>query len=195
MRLNFEVWAQLFLSENDCERVRSFLIDHEGIRPKHVMKRLHITVYHARRPMPALRTGSEPVCLILPAEETRFMVMAPGGENPRPELDPAVRKIGIRIQWQSSAMPAIQAFRQHLIAHETSSVLGNRKKSTRRTSAFGARSFQPHMVLLRAGSGDFQSLSMLGKRFRSSVGDLHFDRFVIESVCLTSEPSPSNHTY
>ena len=181
--LSFEVWAQLLLAEADCERIRAFLVDHFHLKLKFIPKKMHMTVYHARRPMRGVQSCVEPVSVVLPAEETRFMVMAPGGENPRPNLSPAHRKVGIRVQWQSSAMPAIQALRQRLIDHETPRVLGRRAPSTRRTNAFGARSFQPHMALLRAGSGVHRDLRLLGEPFRNTLGALHFDRFLVDVVC------------
>ena len=85
----------------------------------------------------------------------------------------------------------LRAFRERLIEHETPLVLGKRPRSTARTSAFGAGSFQPHMALLRAGSGVQRDLTQLGTPFRQALGDLHFDRFLVETVCLTSS-SPSN---
>jgi hypothetical protein len=178
----FEVWAQLLLSDADCERLREFSIQTLGIKPRHVVKRMHITVYHARRPMPGLSSTLETVSVVVSASETRFMVMAPGGENPRPHLDPAARKIGIRVHRQSLAMPQIQDLRQRLLEYETPDVLGKRSPSTHRSNAFGARSFQPHMTLLRAGSGVNQDLTLIGVPFRQKVGDLHFDRFQIEIV-------------
>ena len=79
-------------------------------------------------------------------------------------------------------MPVIMAFRQRLLVYETQAVLGNRRPSTHRTNAFGARHFQPHMALLKPGSGIDRDLTKLGKLFRDHVRDLTFDRFVIEVV-------------
>jgi hypothetical protein len=181
-KTQFEVWAQLLLSDKDVARVREFLSQGMGIKPKYVVSRLHMTLYHARRPMPDLVVGVEEVNVIVPASQTRFMVMAPGGENPRPEFEPAKRKVGIRVQKQSQAMPQLQALRRRLIRHETPAVLGRRERSTARTSAFGARSFQPHMTLIRAGSGIQFDLKPLGDAFRSAIDELRFDRYLIEQV-------------
>lgn len=178
----FEVWAQLLLSDKDCERLREFLVNRFSIKPKHIVRKMHITVYHARRQMIGLQTIVEPVRIVLPGNDTRFMVLAPGGENPRPNLAPAHRKVGIRVQRQSAAMPLILSLRERLLHYETPEVLGARQPSTHRTSAFGARSFQPHMALLRAGSGVHHDLTVLGEPFRKHVGDLIFDRFQIEVV-------------
>lgn len=178
----FEVWAQLLLSEADCERVREFLVRAFRVKPKYVVRRMHLTVYHARRPMTGLASTLESTSVVIPANETRFMVMAPGGENPRPNLNPAARKVGIRVHRQSSAIPMILSLRETLLKYETPMVLGRRSPSTHRRNAFGARSFQPHMALLRAGSGVHRDLTMLGESFRQQVGELRFDRFLIETV-------------
>ncbi len=97
-----EVWAQLFLCEEDCARIQDFFVSDFGVKPRCVVRNMHITIYHARRPMPGILSSAEPAHLVLPAGETRFMVMAPGGENPRSELDPGRRKVGIRVHKQSA---------------------------------------------------------------------------------------------
>ena len=132
--------------------------------------------------MTGLQPTVESVRIVVPASETRFMVMAPGGENPRPNLIPAQRKVGIRLQRRSIAMPLILGLRERLLKYETPEVLGSRRASTHRTNAFGARSFQPHMTVLRAGSGVDHDLTALGNPFREHVGDLTFDRFEIDVV-------------
>ena len=55
-----------------------------------------------------------------------------------------------------------------------------RRPSTRKRNAFGARHFQPHMTILRAGSGIDRNLKRIGDPFREALGDLLFDRFVID---------------
>lgn len=190
-KLKFEVWAQLFLADQDCDRVRDFLINEAGIRRKHVLKKMHLTVYHSRRPMHELTTGVRSISIVVPTAETRFMVLWPGGENPRPEIDPGNRKVGVRVQWQSRSMTQIQLLRRELIAKETSEILGNRSPSGKRRSAFGARSFQPHIALIRAGSGIGRDLSLLGEKFRSEIGNLTFDRFLVEMVCHVENPPPN----
>lgn len=177
-----EVWAQLFLCAEDRVRVHDFFVSEFGIKARCIVRNMHITVYHARRPMPGVVPISEPTELILSAAETRFMVLAPGGENPHPDLDPARRKVGIRVHRQSAALPFILALRERLLQHETWRVLGRRPPSTHRSNAFGARHYQPHMAVLRAGSGIGRDLKQLGVPFRQRLGDLRFDRFEVEVV-------------
>jgi hypothetical protein len=141
---------------------------------------MHITVYYARRPMPGLSPLVEDASVILPVVDTRFMVLAPGGENPREDLVPEKHMIGIRVRRQTSAMPIILAFRERLLRYETQRVLGRRSPSTNKVNAFGARWFQPHMVMLRPGSGIDADLTRLGEPFRELIGDLLFDRFEVK---------------
>jgi hypothetical protein len=177
-----EVWAQLILSGGDSHRVREFLMRECGIKASRIVGNMHLTVYYARRPMPGVVPSTEAASVVVPATETRFMVMAPGGENPRPELEPSRRTVGIRIHRRSGAMPAIIGYRERLLAYETTSVLGKRPPSDRRRNAFGARHFQPHVAVLRPGSGVARDLTKLGALFRTRVGELRFDRFVVDVV-------------
>jgi hypothetical protein len=178
----FEVWAYLNPSSTDEERIRNLLIQTIGLPAKYVVRRMHLTVYHARRRLPDLEALTEDASVLLPAQDIRFMVRAPGGENPRPELDPSANKVGVRVHKQSSAGPLIQSYRARLLAYETPTVLGDRKPSTARTSAFGARHFQPHMTLLRSGSGIERDLTMIGEEFRRSFDVFKFDMFTIKLV-------------
>ena len=150
---------------------------------------MHLTVYYARRSLPGVTAGTEPAHVVVDVQDTRLMVMAPGGENPRPELDPARRTIGLRIQKGSPARPAILGYRAQLLQFETRQVLKGRKGSTHVRNAFGARNFQPHMTLLRPGSGVGGSLTSLGERFRAAMGTLTFDRFLVDVVRRPFEPS------
>ncbi len=181
-----EVWAQLTLAEDDSSRIRDFLTRECGIPPNRIVHRMHLTVYHARRNMPGVVTTSEAARVVLAAHETRFMVMAPGGENPRPTLTPANLSVGIRIHKQSEALKQILSFRDRLLKHELPSVLGGRRPSTRRRSAFGARHFQPHMTLLLPGNAVDRDLRPLGAHFRTALGHLTFDRFIIDVVQRTT---------
>lgn len=176
-----EVWAQLFLQQASRDALAAFLVS-QGVSERRIVMSMHLTVYHARRPLPGIVATAESAQLAVAAEDLRFMVMAPGGENPRPELEPSRLKVGIRIRRQSEAYARILAYRERFIAHETKSVLGRRRPSTARTSAFGARSFQPHVALLRAKNGVDRDLSVLGRALRVALAHtpLTFDRFIVD---------------
>jgi hypothetical protein len=124
-----EVWAKLILSDEDTARIRRFFVSEFGVKARRVLRNMHITVYHSRRPIRGVESHSEPARVILPASETRFMVMSPGGENPRPELDPFELTVGIRVHKQSSALPSILEFRRRLLKLETQRVLGGGRQA------------------------------------------------------------------
>jgi len=180
--INVDVWAQLYLCDKDRLRIRDFFTSRFKIKSRHVIKKMHISVYYSRRPMPGLKPITESVSVTLPSAETRFMVMAPGGENPRPELLASEKLVGFRVHKKSSALPVIFLYRERLLEFETEEVLGRRAPSTYKTSAFGARYYQPHMAILEPGSGVNQDLSVIGVPFREEMGDLTFDRFEIKIV-------------
>jgi len=185
--LTTEVWAQLFLSAHDRQRIIEFAVKYFGLKPKVFVRNMHITVYYARRPMPGVTALSEPVAVVIPAADTRFMVMAPGGENPKPHLDPGKKKVGIRIHKKSNALTKIMEYRNRLIKFESVRVLGSRSPSTNWKNAFGARHFQPHMAVLFPGSGIDKDLRLMGEPFRQQIGDLTFDRFEIDVVTKSAE--------
>ncbi|MBC5794865.1 hypothetical protein H5968_06820 [Sphaerospermopsis sp. LEGE 00249] len=176
----FEVWSQLWLSHEDRDRIQDFFTSEIGVKPRFVVKNMHITVYHARRMLPDLKPCLENVEVFLDANDTRFMVMAPGGENPRDYLNPGRRKVGVRIHRQSIIRQVILEFRARLTKLETKRVLGARLPSSHNRNAFGARHFQPHMTLLWAGSGIDHDLTKIGVPFRKMLGTLKFDKFSIE---------------
>ena len=53
-----EVWAQLWLSSSDCMRIRDLLVDENLVKPSSIIPKMHLTVYHCRRPMPGLTQTS-----------------------------------------------------------------------------------------------------------------------------------------
>jgi hypothetical protein len=61
-----DVWAQLWLCAEDCVRIRDLLSSEGVVKRSHILFRLHVTVYHARRRMPGLLASAEPVSLIVP---------------------------------------------------------------------------------------------------------------------------------
>jgi len=170
------------LSSTDTLRVARFLVHEWGIDPTRIVRNMHITVYFADRPLDGVLSFEEPATVVIPAVRTRFMVMARGGEIPRPDIEPANRKIGIRIQRQSVAMDTIFAYRQRILNYETAAALGHKPPSSRKRSAFGAPHFQPHMTLLTPGSGVNRDLTKLGSLFRERIGNLQYDRFIVDVV-------------
>lgn len=177
-----EIWAQLILSEDSSFRIQRFLVNHFEIRPSAIVKKMHFTVYHSRRPMLGVVEVREKATVSISAKDFRFMVLSPGGENAREGLIPSKSRVGIRLHRQSPARGQIQAYRSRLIDFETKQVLGSRNRSNANTSAFGARSFQPHITLLHPKNRAPESLRPMGELFRERLGVLLFDEFCVDVI-------------
>lgn len=181
MIYSYEVYALLWVARK-CETLISDLLSRECGIPRNAIQRgLHLTIYHGRRPLLGLAPGSQPVRIVADAIETRFMVLAPGGENPRPELDPCRRSVGIRLTKRNRAIDRIQRLRANIYRLETPAVVGRRKPTSAWTNCFGARHYQPHIKVLRPGSEIDRDLTKLGEIFRSDMEWIEFDRF--EIIC------------
>lgn len=178
--LTTEIWAMLMLRREDGLRIREFFVKQTGIDVSCVSRRMHLTVYFAVARLPGINPRSEKISVTVPTMDTRFMLMTVGGEVAKPGAEPTNHKIGIRIQKRSGAMVAINEFRDRLIQHESTEVLGNRASTTRNRSAFGAPRFQPHMTVLEPGNGAPLDLTPMGARFRETLSDFTFDQFVID---------------
>lgn len=170
----------LFVSRRSAAEIAEFFVS-KGIPEDSIKPYMHLTVYHARRLLPGLRAGTQTRSVQIEAdiEETRFRDFAPGGENPRPSIDPASKPVGVRLTKQNQAIDAIQALRREMCLLETPEVIGNRQRSTAWRSCFGAKTYQPHVVLLRPGSGIDRDLKLLGASFRAQIRTIEFDRYKI----------------
>lgn len=178
-QIQFEVWAQFRVAKKSVVEIEDFFMQEYNILPNFLISNLHLTIYHSRRPMPDIEEIFKSCHLSIDTMDTRFMVLAPGGENPRPDLVPAERKIGIRIHKASKFREKILEYREQFFLHETPKVLGLRKASSKTKNAFGARSFQPHIAILKSGSGIQTNLTEVGGNFRDFVQEIHFDKFLI----------------
>jgi hypothetical protein len=176
----FEIWAQLNVSRKSVEEIQYFFRSEWRIPVEYLVSNLHLTVYHSRRPLPDLIPTREACNLILDTNETRFMVQVPGGENPRQNIIPGLRKVGIRIQRASPFFENILAYRSFFYPREASIKMGARHRTDDRRNAFGARHFQPHITLLKGGSGIQTDLTEVGISFRDAVPEIHFDSYTIE---------------
>lgn len=158
------LWAQIFLSKNDCERIRRFFISDIGIREEYLIYRLHLTCYYSKVIFPEILPEERKIQIVIPATETRFMVMIPGGENPIEGVHPGMNKVGIRIK-NCTALKEIIDLRNELSKYETPELLNGRKHSNSKKSAFGRFCFQPHISLLKPGNGITNDLTVVGKLF------------------------------
>ena len=54
------------------------------------------------------------------------MVFLPGGEDPRHEIEPSTRSVGIRVTKRNCAISEIQRFCASIYRLETNEIIGNR---------------------------------------------------------------------
>ena len=180
-KLDYEVNAILWVSGDCEEQISRFLFDELGVRQGAIQRWMHLTVYHGRRPLPGLMEGTSLVRVTANTDETRFMVLAPGGENPKPELVPGRRSVGIRLTRRNQAINEIQQLRKIVYQLETQQVVGKRHSTTPWRNCFGARHYQPHIKLLKPGNRVGRDLTIIGRSFRDKIELVEFDRFEITS--------------
>ena len=175
-----EIYGLLWVDRDTQLWIRDILVYDYAVPEDSIANRLHLTVYYARRLLPGVTKKSIPVQIDADVRETRFMVLAPGGENPRPELEPRRRSVGIRLTRRNSAIDEIQTLRESMYRFEISEVIGvNRKPTSAWSNAFGARHYQPHIKLLKPGSGISRDLTVLGEIFRTEIEFIRFNAFEV----------------
>ena len=177
----YEVNAMLWVSRDSEALIKEFLVEECGVRPNRVNADMHLTVYHGRRLLPELKEGSWLSDITIGTQETRFMVLAPGGENPRADLNPRAQSLGIRITKRNPAVAEIQRLRKAVYRHETPEVIGSRTPTTAWRNCFGSRHYQPHIKLLRSWSKIRKDLTVVGQAFRTEITEIQLDRFEVAS--------------
>lgn len=166
----------------DSERqIREFFSEIYGVKRNRLKSDLHLTVYHARRPIPGLQDRFQPLEITVDTAETRFMVLAPGGENPRDDIDAKAQSVGIRLTKRNTAIPQIQKLRAQIYRLESKAVVGTRKRTSAWTNSFGSRNYQPHIQVLRPWHKISAILEEIGEFFRDSVDRIEFDSFQVEA--------------
>lgn len=176
---HYRVNAFLWLSKDSEREIGEFLIG-KGVPKSAIQRGMHLTLYHGRRPLSGLKVGSSTASIQADLGETRFMVLAPGGENPRPELEPQLRSIGIRLTRRNKCIPQILDLRRSIYALETVEAVRGRKRTTDWVNAFGARHFQPHVKLMWPGNRLDRHLSNIGELLRAAIKTIEFDQFEIK---------------
>jgi hypothetical protein len=176
--MSLHTYVALYLCRFEERAIREFFQDY-GLVAGAMRRELHLTIYEAPHTLPGLEPGDEALLIEANVDETRFMVMAPGGEVACPGIHPNERKVGLRLTRRNRAIPVIDELRLRFAALETADDLSDRRQSTARRSAFGAPRFQPHMTLLNPGSDVDSDLTLLGRAFRSEFQNLSFDRLEI----------------
>ena len=173
------VFALLWLDAPSASALRAAL-EEAGLHSESLESSFHLTVYHARRFIRGLRPVRRTVSIACDLAETRTMVLAPGGENPRPGLVPSRRSLALRLTRRNVAVPEIQALRAGFLRMETPEVLGARARSSRSRNAFGARSYQPHLKVCRPGNGAPLNLRVLGDRLRAQLDVIRFSVYEVQ---------------
>ena len=177
---NPAVYAMLWVSPRSVAQISEFLVS-EGIPEAAIDRRMHLTVYYASRLLPGLSRDKQTRRVQIEADvlETRFMPLVPGGENPRPDIDPASKSVGIRLTRRNQAIDDIQALRREMCELETPEMVGKRQRSTAWKSCFGAKKYQPHILFLRRGSGIDRDLRPIGTAFRSHIQKIEFNKYKV----------------
>ena len=179
----YQIFSLLFLNKKNEEEISHVLTDICKIPKECVQRRMHMTIYHSRRPLPGVSFGSSTENIKANIDETRFMVLAPGGENPKANLIPSERSVAIRLTKRNNAIQRILELRRGIYKFENQHVLKNRRQKTSDwINAFGASHFQAHIKLIRPGSGIDKDLKKIGVIFRKNVKELFFDRYEINKL-------------
>ena len=177
----YEVNAILWVSAYSEAQIRKFLSEVCGVKKKRLQSGLHLTVYHSRRPIPGLREGDQPLQIIADTLETRFMPLAPGGENPREDIDPQAHPLGIRLTKRNKAIKEIQMLREQISRLETKIVRGTRNPTTAWKNSFGSRIYDPHIALLRPWYKINATITEIGALFREEIQQIEFDLFQVQA--------------
>ena len=175
-RHRHRAFVLLRLSKSSEKRLSDFLVDQLNFPRSRLKRNLHITLYEARRRLEGLSSFERSALIRVPSDVWRFMVVAPGGENPRPDIDQLTRPLALRTVRTSDAYQSIQKLRSEFLAFETDKVLSGRRTSGPRRNAFGSRHYQPHVTLIGSGHGIEGDLSEYGEVLRRQLGDLEFDK-------------------
>ena len=134
---NYEINAMLRVSKYSEREIRQFFSNVFEVKQNRLNSDLHLTVYHARVPIPGLQVGSHTLDITVDTAETRFMVLVPGGENPHDDIDAGAHSVGIRLTKRNTAIPQIQKLREQIYRLESKAVIGNRKPTSAWTNCFG----------------------------------------------------------
>ena len=114
------------------------------------------------------------------SEETRFMVMSPGGDNPRNKKSVHRSKIGIRFTKRSPLFNELDAIRQHLSFLDNQALPLTSSNTGRNDNAYGVKRFIPHITLINRNNNLPNNLHGLGAKFREDIREITFSDIKIE---------------
>ena len=99
-------------------------------------------------------------------------------KNPKKNINPASKSVGLRLTKRNIAIPSILEIRRKIYQNEPD--LKNRKNTSDWRNAFGAKNFQPHMTLLKPGNSMPNDLSEVGTLFRDNFQELNFQKLLVK---------------
>ena len=142
------IYALLWIDRESEKEISNILKNKCKINEDSIERGMHLTIYHARRKIPELKKSISFHKIKANIDETRFMVFAPGGENPKKNIIPSERSVGIRLTKRNIAIPKILELRRSFYKYENDLVLkGRKQKTTDWKNAFGSSHFQVHIKL------------------------------------------------
>ena len=165
----------LYTSHKDQERCSEFFRSEVCVDPNVIARGMHLTVYSSNLSLTELQGVDEKTSIVILTDKTRFMVMAPGGEKSRPDINPLCHKIGFRIQKSSPAAVAVAELRERMVAVEQEFLACAHETASKVKISAGAN-FQPHITVLFPGHG-VSDISTMATKFRSEIESISFDRF------------------
>jgi hypothetical protein len=174
------IFYLLYLSHGSENQIRNFLANDCAVPQENIQRGMHLTLYHGKRRMPGLKISTSYVTIEVNTEETRFMVLAPGGENPRADQVPSSRSVGIRLTKRNTAIDEILKLRRSVYKFEPVFDKAFRKNTTDWKNAFGAKNFQPHIKLFNPGTKIDDDLTKLGDLFRKNIREIEFSKAVLK---------------
>ena len=172
------LFVLMFLSIEDENRITSFFEGRFNIPTNFIVRGMHITLYHSQIPINLPIKDNTKISIDADVKETRFMVMVPGGEKPKKNINPASKSVGLRLNKRNNAIPSSLEMRRKIYQNEPD--LKNRKNTSDWRNAFGAKNFQPHMTLLKPGNSMPNDLSEVGTLFRDNFQELNFQKLLVK---------------
>jgi len=177
----YNIYALLWIDRDSEKEISNVLKKKCGISEEYIQRGMHLTIYHGKRKLPRIKPSTTYEIIKSNVNETRFMVFAPGGENPRKDIDPIKRPVGIRLTRRNIAIPRILELRRSIYKHENQTPIKNWKQKTSDwKNAFGSSHYQAHMTIIRPGSNVNKKLTVLGNIFRKELKNIYFRKFEIK---------------
>ena len=114
------------------------------------------------------------------SDETRFMVMSPGGDNPNNKKSVHRSKVGIRFTKRSPLFDELDSLRQKLSFLDNQALALLSSTTGRNSNAFGIKNFKPHLTLINRNNNLPNNLFEIGAAFREHISELIFSEIKLE---------------